>query len=549
MALYHKHRPQSWAAITGQETVVTTIQNQIKKNAPAHAYLLSGPRGTGKTTTARLLAKSLNCLTRKSGESEPCNTCTQCVAITQGSALDVIEIDAASNTGVDTVREVIIENAQFQPTHSQYKIFIIDEVHMLSTSAFNALLKTLEEPPAKTIFILATTELQKLPATILSRCQRYAFKKIPRDLMAARLQEIMQAEGVTASPETIHRLVRASEGSARDAVSLLDQVIATGGTTVTEETLGLIIPLTPFNRLVGLAQLIAKREAGPALSYCQTLATDGIHSLQFLTDLTGFWRGILLYHFNPAIARTELDIGSAQEAEIKELVAAFSPSELLRLLDLTQKRFLEAKYTAIPELPLELLVIETVGVSAPTIAVGTPITPPPVVATPITPPKTEPIVPSTPVIPVVSTPITTELPKNSEPPAISVTIPVAPPEPVGETATAHETALDTKKSFTKADVEKIWPEFMRGLETSSPSVVFLLRSALLGEVTDNILTLTVPYDFHRDKLTERNSKKNLEDLLSGLLKTRLSLNVAVVAAAPPPPGLDDLAAAFGGSVV
>lgn len=542
MALYHKHRPQSWASILGQETAVTTIQNQIKKDAPAHAYLLSGPRGVGKTTTARLIAKSLNCERRQDGQSEPCNECSQCVDITRGNALDVIEIDAASNTGVDTVREVIIENAQFQPTHSKYKVFIVDEVHMLSTSAFNALLKTLEEPPARTIFILATTELQKLPATILSRCQRYAFKKIPRELMATRLQEIMKSEGVSASTEIVHRLVRASEGSARDAVSLLDQVIATGGTELTEETISLIIPLTPLNRLIGLAQTLTKRDPGLALEYCQSLTNSGINSLQFLTDLVGFWRGLLLYHFNPAVAQGELDISPAQESEIKELVGAFNPSELLRLVDLAQKRYLEARQAVIPELPLELFVIEAAGISAAgNISVSSAPQSPPVIK------KPEPIV--TKVDPLPEPPVIRDqvIPNPIETPIVKL-------DPITPEPTITETPIPVvssgQKSFSKNDVEKIWPEFMKSLENTSPSVVFLLKSAVLGDVTENTLTISVPYDFHRDKLTEHNSRKNLQDQLSTLLGTRLSLDVKVVAAVEnDSTGLTDLAASFGGSVI
>ena len=178
MALYHVYRPQKFSEIVGQEHIVKTLSNQIKKNTVAHAYLFSAPRGTGKTTTARILAKAMNCQNKKPETFEPCNECSACIDITAGKAIDVIEIDAASHTGVDHVREHIIENAQFRPTFLTYKIFIIDEVHMLSTSAFNALLKTLEEPPSHIIFILATTDVEKIPETIISRCQRFTFQKM-----------------------------------------------------------------------------------------------------------------------------------------------------------------------------------------------------------------------------------------------------------------------------------------------------------------------------------------------------------------------------------
>lgn len=535
MALYHKHRPQTWASVIGQDTATTTIQNQIKTDSPAHAYLLSGPRGVGKTTTARLIAKSLNCERRQAGESEPCNECSQCVDITRGAALDVIEIDAASNTGVDTVREVIIENAQFQPTKSKYKVFIVDEVHMLSTSAFNALLKTLEEPPAKTIFILATTEIQKLPATILSRCQRYAFKKIPRELMAKRLSEIVAAEGVKASEEIIHRLVRASEGSARDAVSLLDQIIAASGAEITEENLATIIPTTSLLRLMNLAEVMSKREPATSLEHVRGLVTEGVSITQLLADLVGFWRGLLLYHYTPALALAELDAGPSQESEIKNLVAAFKPADLLFLIEATNKHYLESRTALIPELPLELLVIEASGVARST---PTPVT----VASPTPPPtKTEPKPEPTKAETIPPTPTTKVEPVLAE----KITTPE--PNPVPEPTTVEPVVIG--KLISKAEVEKVWPDFIRTLETNSPSVVFLLKGASLGEVNNNVLNLTVNYDFHRDKLSERTTKKNLEDLLSSKVGSRLAMEIQVVPAAEPTAALNDLAAAFGGEVV
>jgi DNA polymerase-3 subunit gamma/tau len=206
MALYHKHRPQTFSSIWGQEHIIQTITNQIKNNKLAHAYLFSGPRGVGKTTTARLLAKAANCRNRKNGEFEPCDTCDSCQEITSSRSIDVMEMDAASHTGVDNVREQIIENAQTQPTKSKYKIFIIDEAHMLSTSAFNALLKTLEEPPDFVIFILATTELNKVPETIISRCQRFDFKRLPAETIKKQIKKIAKTEGVEIDPAVIDRI-------------------------------------------------------------------------------------------------------------------------------------------------------------------------------------------------------------------------------------------------------------------------------------------------------------------------------------------------------
>ena len=222
-ALYRKFRPDSFEEVKGQEHIVTTLKNQIRADRIGHAYLFCGTRGTGKTTIAKILAKAVNCQDIRDGS--PCGECSCCKAISAGASMNVIEIDAASNNGVDNIRD-IKENVQYPPTEGRYKVYIIDEVHMLSVGAFNALLKTLEEPPSYVIFILATTESHKIPVTILSRCQRYDFKRITIDVIAARLKELMDKEGVEAEDRAVRYVAKAADGSMRDALSLLDQCIA-----------------------------------------------------------------------------------------------------------------------------------------------------------------------------------------------------------------------------------------------------------------------------------------------------------------------------------
>ena len=222
-ALYRKFRPDNFSDVKGQDHIVTTLTNQIKHNRIGHAYLFCGTRGTGKTTVAKILAKAVNC--EHPVDGSPCNQCAMCKAIQAGTAMNVIEIDAASNNGVDNIRE-IREEVSYRPTEGKYKVYIIDEVHMLSTGAFNALLKTLEEPPSYVIFILATTEAHKIPITILSRCQRYDFHRITIDTIASRLEELLNIEGVEAEEKAVRYVAKAGDGSMRDALSLLDQCIA-----------------------------------------------------------------------------------------------------------------------------------------------------------------------------------------------------------------------------------------------------------------------------------------------------------------------------------
>ncbi|MBR2403958.1 MAG: DNA polymerase III subunit gamma/tau [Lachnospiraceae bacterium] len=292
MALYRKFRPSTFEDVKGQDHIVTTLKNQIKAERIGHAYLFCGTRGTGKTTIAKIFAKSVNCESPVDGN--PCGECKTCKAIAAGASMNVIEIDAASNNGVDNIRE-IVDEVSYSPAEGKYKVYIIDEVHMLSIGAFNALLKTLEEPPSYVIFILATTEAHKLPITILSRCQRYDFKRITIDTIAARLQELMDKEGNEVEDKALRYVAKAADGSMRDALSLLDQCIAFHyGTKLTYDmTLDVLgaVDTEVFSRLL---RSVIKRDVLACISVLDEIVLQGRELTQFVSDFTWYLRNLLI---------------------------------------------------------------------------------------------------------------------------------------------------------------------------------------------------------------------------------------------------------------
>ena len=285
-ALYRKFRPDNFADVKGQDHIVTTLTNQINANRIGHAYLFCGTRGTGKTTVAKILAKAVNCQHPVNGS--PCNECEMCKAIQAGTSMNVIEIDAASNNGVDNIRE-IREEVTYRPTEGNYKVYIIDEVHMLSTGAFNALLKTLEEPPSYVIFILATTEAHKIPITILSRCQRYDFHRISIDTIAARLTELLKAEGVEAEEKAVRYVAKAGDGSMRDALSLLDQCIAFYlGQTLTNDKVLEVLGAVDTEVFSKLLRKVLAGDVTAAIRILEELIVGGRELSQFVGDFTWY---------------------------------------------------------------------------------------------------------------------------------------------------------------------------------------------------------------------------------------------------------------------
>ena len=332
-ALYRKYRPQTFSDVVGQKSVTDTLRAQLETGRLSHAYLFTGTRGTGKTSCAKILAKAVNCENPNHGD--PCGVCPSCRAIDEGSCMDVLEIDAASNNGVDSVR-VLRDDAIYTPGTVKMRVYIIDEVHMLSTAAFNALLKIIEEPPAHLLFILATTELQKVPATILSRCQRFAFKRLRAEEIASRLNFIAYQEHIEIEPDAVNLLARLADGGMRDGVSLLDQCASAAGGAVTLESVYASLGLAGERRTAEIMQAIAQQDTAKALTVFSSLYAAGKDVGALLGEMCALCRDLLVLHTAPKSGLAMLS-GIATEQQALALQDMFSPGELMRVLTETQK--------------------------------------------------------------------------------------------------------------------------------------------------------------------------------------------------------------------
>ena len=346
-----KYRPRTFVDLTGQEHISRTLGHALDQRRLHHAYLFSGVRGTGKTTTARILAKGLNCHTGIT--SRPCLECPSCIEVASGGSLDVIEIDAASNTGVDNVRDVIINNIAMAPARDRYKVFVIDEVHMLSTSAFNALLKTLEEPPSHVVFIMATTELHKVPGTILSRCQQFEFRQIPTEKIFQRLREIAVSEGVKISDAALREVARAGAGSLRDAQSAFDQIIAFSGDRITEEDVTTALGLVSAATLGRFAEAIANQNTSEILNLVEEIFVRGYDLRNFTREMAAYLRHLLVVKCGMAGSEA-LGVTDVEVDRLKQLSSSFSEEDLVRFFHLLAETEKEIKDSPHPRFQLEI---------------------------------------------------------------------------------------------------------------------------------------------------------------------------------------------------
>lgn len=354
-ALYRKFRPGGFEEVKGQDHIVTTLKNQIQADRTGHAYLFCGTRGTGKTTVAKILARAVNC--EHPVEGSPCGECAMCRKIAEGTSMNVIEIDAASNNGVDNIRE-IIDEVQYSPTEGRYKVYIIDEVHMLSAGAFNALLKTLEEPPSYVMFILATTEAHKIPITILSRCQRYDFKRISIDTIAARLQDLMEREGHEVEEKALRYVAKAGDGSMRDSLSLLDQCLAFHfGSRLTYDNVLEVLGAVDTEVFTRLYRAIRRGDMGDCLDLLEEISTDGRDLAQFAVDVTWYLRNLLLLSTSEAGA-DRIDVSSDQLEVMRVDASQSDPESLMRYIRVFSELSGQLRYASQKRVLLEIALIK-----------------------------------------------------------------------------------------------------------------------------------------------------------------------------------------------
>jgi DNA polymerase-3 subunit gamma/tau len=496
-ALYRKWRPQTFDEVSGQEHVLHTLRNAISSGRIAHAYLFSGPRGTGKTTMARLLAKAVNCL-NPDPAARPDNTCPICTAITEARLLDLIELDAASNRGIDEIRD-LRDKINFSPGQARYKVYIIDEVHMLTEPAFNALLKTLEEPPAHAIFVLATTDPQKVPATIVSRCQPFGFRRLTVAEIVSRLQELVTAEGLTAEPEALTLIARQATGAMRDAVSMLDQ-LAAGDEKITVERAQAALGAGALRWVSDVVSALCDANAASGLDAINQAMDSGADARQFARQIVEHLRAVMLIKLGDP---TLVDLPAEQRAAFNSQAEQLELDRLTRAIKLFNQAALDLRGGWQPQLPLELALIESLQQSA-AIPVSAPA--PTFVRKPTS---------AAPQSQAATTKAPETEPVDHQPATKSAPAKVATQEP------AHIGSQEAVSSFALEQVLAVWDAVLSNVKTRSIPAEALLRNCHVSQVEHNTVVLSWPPDNLKSRFEGSKHQRLLEDMLSSTLEHKV----------------------------
>lgn len=510
-ALYREWRPKTFNDVVGQEHITTTLKNQILNHRIAHAYLFCGTRGTGKTSTAKVFAKALNCLNLQDGE--PCNECEMCRKINEGLAIDVTELDAASNNGVDKIRD-IIDDVKYPPQEAKYKVYIMDEVHMLSAGAVNAFLKTLEEPPNNVIFILATTDPQKLPITILSRCQRFDFKRINNNEITARLRKIVDDQNVLADEISLNLIARVSDGAMRDSLSILDQAISMGNGNVDYNTVVSMLGLVTNEHLFNLTNAVIQRSVEKSIGIIEDVIYSGKDIYLFIKDLITHYRNLLMAKVtnNP---EEVLDMSEENIALIKEQSARLRAEEIMRCIRILQEAENNAKLSKQARLYCELAIIKMCKIEYDTSSE--------VMLTRLN--KLEENLKNG------SIKVATVESQNNNINAVKKSINNVESKKPTQTQHIEETLSGNSDSrITINDVQKAWRDILEAFKARRAMVISsLIQIGKPIACANGIVTVQFEkqYQFSRDRLSESKNKPIINEVFSEILQENIKVNFVV----------------------